>query len=130
MNASKQRAEIEHLEHTFWKSLKDGEPDTAAGLLTESAMSITGHGVNKFDRARYREMASDDRYRLVDYRISDMDVAFPRVDVAIATYRVRQEVETNGRRTEMDVVDSSVWLKEGDAWRCAMHTESAVMPQD
>lgn len=126
MSTPQPRAEIERLENAFWKSIQDRTPDVAVGMLTEPALMISGHGVNKFDHADYTRMANRDKYKLLDYRLADMDVTFPREDVAVATYQAKQIMEMNGERSEMDVVDSSVWLREGDAWRCVMHTESPV----
>jgi hypothetical protein len=62
----------------------------------------------------------------VDYRFSDMDVIFPKDDVAIATYRVNQKVEMQGKPVEKDVYDTSTWIKVGDQWRCVAHTESEL----
>jgi len=124
MSTSSQKSAIERLEKAFWKSIVDGQPKTATELLTEPALMISGHGVNKFDHADYTKMASSDRMKLLDYSISEMDVLFPTDEVAIATYRVAQTVEADGRKTQMDVYDSSTWIKVDDRWQCVMHTES------
>ena len=124
MSASTQKAEIERLEKAFWKSIAEGQPETATQLLTEPALMISTHGVNQFDHAAYIKMANDDRFKLVDYTISDMAVLFPTDEVAIATYRVAQKVEADGETTQMDVYDSSTWIKMGEKWQCVMHTES------
>jgi hypothetical protein len=127
MNSSTHAAEIEKLEQSFWKSMVDGEPDVAVAMLTEPALMVSGHGAMKFDHAAYTRMANDDRHRLVDYRISDMDVVFPRDDVAVASYRVQQQVEKEGKCMEMEVYDTSTWVKVDDRWRCVMHTESPAV---
>lgn len=129
MSASSQKAAIERLEKAFWKSIVDGQPKTATELLAEPALMVSAHGVNKFDHAAYTKMASSDRMKLLDYSISEMDVLFPTDDVAIATYRVAQTVEADGRKTQMDVYDSSTWLKVEDRWQCVMHTESPASPR-
>lgn len=128
MAANTRRAEIERLEQAFWKSIVDGQPETATELLTEPALMISGHGVNKFDHAAYTKMATSDRMKLIDYSLSDMDVLFPTDDVAIATYRATQKVEADGRTTQMEVYDSSTWVKVGAQWQCVMHTESPAAP--
>ncbi|WP_257385484.1 nuclear transport factor 2 family protein [Tahibacter caeni] len=123
---NKRKSEIEKLERAFWDSMIAGKPEIATGMLTEPAVMVSGHGANKFDHAAYTRMARDDRYKLVDYTISDMDVIFPRDDVAIATYQVDQRMEMQGKPVQMDVYDTSTWVKVGGDWRCVMHTESAV----
>jgi hypothetical protein len=124
MTTTARKSEIERLEKAFWQSMVDGEPAVATKMLAEPALMVSGHGAMKFDHAGYTKMANDDRHRLVDFRLSDMDVVFPRDDVAIATYRVRQKTEMDGKPMETDVVDSSTWIRVDGDWRCVMHTES------
>jgi hypothetical protein len=124
--SKQQRSEIERLEKAFWQSMVDGKPQVATEMLSEPALMVSGHGAMKFDHAGYTKMANDDRHRLVDYRFSDMDVIFPKEDVAIATYRVNQKVEMQGKPVEKDVYDTSTWVKVGNQWRCVAHTESEL----
>jgi len=128
MNQSKQQGEIERLERAFWQSILDGDPAVATAMLTEPAVMVSGHGANKFDHAAYMRMATDGRYRLTGYEISAMDVVFPRDDVAVASYHARQQFEHDGKSSEMEVYDTSTWVKLDDQWRCVMHTESAATP--
>lgn len=121
---NKRQGEIEKLERAFWDSLVAGKPEVATGMLTEPAVMVSGHGANKFDHAAYTRMARDDRYKLVEYSISNMDVIFPRDDVAIATYQVDQRMEMQGKPVQMNVYDTSTWVKVDGDWRCVMHTES------
>ena len=120
MNASEQRSQIEGLERAFWDSMVAGRPEVATGMLTEPAVMVSGHGAMKFDHAGYTRMARDDRYKLVDYTITNMDVVFPRDDVAVATYQVDQRMEMQGKPQQMNVYDTSTWVKVDGQWRCAM----------
>jgi hypothetical protein len=124
MTTSQRKAEIERLEKAFWQSMVDGEPDVAVRMLTEPALMVSSHGASKFDHAGYTKMANDDRYRLVDYAISDMDVLFPKDDVAVANYKVRQTMEMEGKTVANEVFDTSTWVKVDGTWRCVAHTES------
>ena len=124
MAMSRRKAEIERLEKAFWQSMVDGEPEVATEMLTEPALMVSNHGANKFDHAGYTKMANDDRYKLLDYAISDMDVIFPKDDVAIASYRVNQTMEMEGKPVVTDVFDTSTWVKVDEQWRCVLHTES------
>jgi hypothetical protein len=124
MAKTARQREIEQLERTFWQSMVDGRPELATQMLTEPAVMVSSHGPSKFDHAAYEKMARDDRHRLLDYAISSMDVVFPRDDVAVANYRVRQTLEMEGREVETEVFDTSTWVKCGDRWLCVMHTES------
>lgn len=123
------KSDIEALEKKFWQSMIDNEPQVATGLLFEPALMVSGHGSNKFDHAGYTKMANDDRFKLLDYKLSDFDVVSPTPDVAVATYQVHQTFEAQGQRLEQDVYDTSTWVKSGDRWRCVIHTESERSPK-
>ena len=74
---------------------------------------VSGHGAMAFDHAGYTRMAEDASRKLVDYTLSDMQVLFAGDDVAIATYKVDQLVEHEGRSRTMHAVDSSTWVRNG-----------------
>ena len=126
MSKNEQRAEIEKLEKAFWDSIKDGKPEVATEMLTEPALMVSSHGATKFDHAGYTKMANDERYKLTDYKMTDMEVIFPRDDVAVASYRANQKMEMQGKSIDMDVYDTSTWVKIDGRWRCVVHTESSV----
>ncbi len=123
MTTSKHQAEIETLERAFWESMVDNDPKVATGMLTEPSLMVSGHGAMRFDHAAYTRMAMDTKHRVLEYRISEMEVLSPSDAVAIATYRVHQKMEMDGKPMEVDVVDSSTWVKIGGDWKCAAHTE-------
>lgn len=122
MNPSRQQ--IEQLENAFWQSMVDNQPEVATGLLADTALMVSGHGAMSFDHAGYARMANDPSHRLVSFELSDMDVLFTGDDLAIATYKVDQQVEYEGKPMQMQAVDSSTWIRRGDAWKCVAHTES------
>jgi hypothetical protein len=128
MNEAARKSEIERLERAFWQSMVDGEPAVATGLLTEPALMVASHGVNKFDHAAYEKMARDDSFRLVDYEITGFDVVFPTDDVAVAAYAVKQAMEMKGQPVTEDVFDTSTWVRTDGRWRCVAHTESRRDP--
>ena len=128
MPTSARHTEIERLERAFWQSMVDRDPSVATGMITEPALMVSGHGPMTFDRAGYTRMANDEQHRLLDYTLSDMDVLFPTENVAIATYRAHQKVAMDGKPLEFDSIDSSTWVKVGNAWQCAAHTESEAKP--
>jgi hypothetical protein len=126
---SMQQQEIERLEHAFWQSMVDGKPAVATGMLSEPALMVSGHGAMQFDHAGYEKMARDDRHRLVDFTLSDMEVVFPRTDVAVATYRASQSMEMDGKPVKQEAVESSTWVRFHEGWKCVAHTESLVSPR-
>lgn len=126
MSTSQRHQEIKALEHAFWQSIVDGNPKVATDMLTEPALMVSGHGANSFDHAGYEQMARDERFKLLRFELSAMEVTFPREDVAVATYHVDQSLEMEGKHVELESYDSSTWVKIGDDWKCVAHTESAA----
>lgn len=118
------------LETRFWQALVDQDADAAADLLAEPAVLVGAHGSLRFDRAAYRRMAAEGPLVLRAYELRDMQVNFPGDDVAIVTYGVTQTVGPRGpgQGKVQHLQDSSVWLREGDEWQCALHTETPVEP--
>jgi hypothetical protein len=129
MNPSPHPNEIEQLEQAFWQSMVDGKAGVATQMLTEPAVMVSSHGTMQFDHAGYEKMAADDRHKLVGFELSDMQVVFPRNDVAVATYRASQSVERNGEASTMEAYDSSTWVRFHEGWKCVAHTESLRAPQ-
>lgn len=77
---------------------------------------VSGHGANTFDHAGYTKMATDDRFKLLRYDISRFAVLFPRDDVAVATYRVRHDVEMDAKPVQMDVSPVPACTPVEGAW--------------
>lgn len=42
------------------------------------------------------------------------------------TYRVFQSGRYDGKEIRIQAWDSTVWLREGDGWKCILHTESPI----
>lgn len=118
--------QIEQLEIAFWQSMVDNRPDIATDMLDQPALMVSGHGAMQFDHAGYTRMANDPAHRLVGFALADFRVLFPREDVAIATYAVEQEIETEGQRRMLPAVNSSTWIRHPDGWKCVAHTESLL----
>jgi hypothetical protein len=114
------------LEKKFWQTMIDKNTDAALGMLTEPALMVSSHGAMKFDHAAYRRMAEQGPMVLTSFELSDVDVVFPSETTAIVTYRVKQAVAPrgNGPSTVQEMNDTSTWIRTGDRWRCAMHTET------
>ncbi len=116
------------LETKFWQSMVDHETDVALNLLYEPALMVSPQGVMKFDHAGYRQMADEGVMMVNSFELSDMEVVFPNDSMAILSYRVKQGVAPRGQvgTTEQEMNDTSTWVKTGQGWRCAMHTETPI----
>ena len=117
------------LENKFWQSMVDEDVDTALGLLNEPALMVSGHGTIKFDHAGYRRMAEKGSMVVTAFKLSDVDVVQPTEDTAVLTYRVEQSVAPRGQSrggTKQEMANSSTWIRQGEDWRCVMHTETPM----
>jgi hypothetical protein len=116
------------LERKFWQAIVDQDAETATELLTEPALMVSTHGAMKFDHAGYRKMAEKGSMVLTSYELSEMNVVFPNDTTAVLTYHVKQKLSQreNGKSTAQEMNDSSTWIRQGDDWRCVMHTETPV----
>jgi len=114
------------LERKFWQSLVEQDTDAALDMLCEPALMVSSHGAMKFDHQGYRRMAEDSGYAVQSYELSNLDVVFPNDDTAIVTYRARQKVSPNGdgKTLDLDMNDSTTWIRTGEGWKCAVHTET------
>ncbi len=120
-------ATIIELEKKFWQSIADTDTDAALELLCEPAVMVSGHGAMQFDHSSYRRMAEQGQQVLKSFELSDMKVVFPNDTTAVLTYHARQTLAPRDKpdgATTLEVNDSSTWVKDGDDWKCAMHTES------
>lgn len=117
------------LEKKFWQSLVDEDTDTALSMLAEPSMMVSSHGAMKFDHNQFREMAEKGSMVIKSYELSDMNVEFPNDDLAVLTYRVKQQMAqrgTSSKPIQQEMADSSVWARQSGTWRCVMHTETPL----
>lgn len=116
--------EILSLERDFWKTMAGGEHRKSASLLAGRAVMVSGMGTMSFTPDEYVKMAESGRFKITDWSFSDESVIFPTADSAVCSYRVEQTVEQDGKSETTTNVDSSVWLRDGDGWKCILHTET------
>jgi hypothetical protein len=119
------------LETRFWQAMVDQDADTAIDLLCEPAVMVSAHGAMQFDHEGYRKMADQGPMVLTSFAFDDMQVVFPNEDTAVLSYRVKQGVAprddsagTASQSKEMN--DSSTWVRQGEDWKCVMHTETPI----
>lgn len=117
-------ADIMKLETAFWQAMVDQKPEKAASMLTDKAASVAMFGIHHFSPSEYIKMAEEGSAKITAFSFSDENVIFPVPDVAIATYKVRQSFEMNGKPQEMNCFDTTTWVKSGSNWLAAAHTET------
>jgi hypothetical protein len=126
MNADKNA--LIAMEKRFWQSMVDEDTDVALGMLAEPSFMVSPHGFMKFDHAGYRKMAEHGEQVIKRYELGDVDVTFVGDRTAVLSYQVEQVLAPRGKsgETVQHMADTSTWVKDGDAWKCIMHTETPI----
>jgi hypothetical protein len=127
MRANKQQ--IIDLETRFWKSMKNKDPETAKAMIAGQCLVTGPMGTMRVDPDKFAQLTRQGQWRLDDFELRDVDVIAPAEDIAVIVYKVHQTGEMKGKAMDMDAADSTVWVREGGDWKCALHTETVLEPQ-
>jgi hypothetical protein len=114
------------LEKEYWQAIKD--KDTAAALrLTDDPCIVAGaQGVASFHRDQFEKMMHMSNYKLEDFELSNVECRALGDDVAILAYKVKEDLTLDGKEISFEAAESSTWVKRGNKWLCALHTESLL----
>ena len=124
MLANKQQ--IIDLETRFWQSMKDKDVDTAKSLIAKEGLVTGPMGTMTMDPDKYAQMTREGQWTLQNFKMDKVEVVQPNSDSAIIAYEVRQTGDMKGQPMDLRCADSSVWVKEGGDWKCALHTETIL----
>ena len=117
--------EILDLERRYWEAMRTRDVRTAVSLTDFPCLIAGASGVRSVDQASYEKMMSGASWRIHQFEIEDgAQVRQLTDDVAVIVYKIREEMTVDGKPVTLQAADSSVWVRQGDGWRCAMHTES------
>ena len=117
---------IERVEHDFWQALVEKDTETAAGMIAEDCLITAPSGAMRIDPHKYRAMMRDGNWSLDRFDFSDVEVIFPAEDTAVIAYKVRQQGTFKDEPMDTHCADSSTWVNDGGAWKCALHTETIL----
>ena len=117
--------EILALERRYWQAMQARDVRTAVSLTDFPCLIAGASGVRSVDQLSYEKMMTGASWRIHDFEIEDgAEVRQLTDDVAVIVYRVREEMTVDGQPVTLRAADSSVWVRRGDSWRCAAHTEA------
>ena len=118
--------ELASLERTYWDAVQKKDDATAMKLSDERCMVVGAQGVGDIDREKLGEMMKQASYELTSYQFQDKTFRVRKLtdDVAIVAYEVHEDLVVDGKPESLVAFDSSVWVRRGDTWLCALHTES------
>ena len=124
MTGNKQQ--IIDLETRFWQSMKDKDVATAKSLIAQEGLVTGPMGTMTINPEKYAQMTRDGQWTLENFEMKNVEVVQPTPDSAIIAYEVHQTGDMKGQKMDLRCADSSVWVKEGSDWKCALHTETIL----
>ena len=123
---NQQTREIVELEKTFWQSMVDKDADKARTLIADECLITGPMGTMRSDPDDYKRMTEKGDWDLKGFEFSDVEVIFPQDETAIIAYKVHQTGSMKGREMDLNCADSTTWVRDGEDWKCALHTETIV----
>ncbi len=123
---TQQANKIVELETSFWQAMQDKDAKGAAAMIADQGLVTGPQGTMRMNPAKYEEMTRDGKWTLEAFEFSDVDVVFPADDVAVIAYQVHQTGTMGDKPMDLTCADSSTWVRDGEAWKCALHTETIL----
>ena len=117
---------IVKLEKTFWQSMVDKDAETAMKMIADECLITGPMGTMRSDPEDYKRMTETGEWELDDFEFSDVQVIFPAEDTAIIAYKVHQTGKMKNGPMDLTCADSTTWVRDGDEWKCALHTETIL----
>jgi len=116
--------ELVEFEEKVWAANRAGDADFYAKLLRDDALAVSRYGVQ--DRSSVLSVIGENRIPYVSSTITEPRVVQPTEDSALITYRAHVEAVQEGFPLAFDVLATSVYVREGGAWRGVFHQQSAL----
>ena len=114
------------LENQYWKSLVDKDTDASLRLTADPCLLTGAQGAAAIDHATFRQMSESTSWELHSFELADIQVELPAPDVAVIAYTVTEKMTVEGKPLTLTAADASTWVRNGDEWRCVLHTESIL----
>lgn len=117
--------ELVDLERQYWQAIKNKDAETAARLTDDPCIVAGAQGIGKVPKQSIKKMVEGASFTLHDFDVKDdVQVQMLADDIAVLAYKVSEHLTVDGKRVDLDAADASVWIKRGNKWLCALHTES------
>jgi ketosteroid isomerase-like protein len=116
--------EVLELERKYWQAIKDGDVEVLARLSDDPCVVTGAQGVGQISREVLKGMFAGATWKLEGFEISNAIVRAVTDDVVAVAYKIHERLTVDGKPLTIDASDSSVWVRRGGAWVCAVHTEA------
>lgn len=126
MTTKQDGSELLELEREFWNAMKAKDGRKAGEMTDDGCIIVGAQGVSEIDPQTMAKMTEEGDWEVKQYTFDEKDakVRFIGDDVAIVAYKVNERLVVDGEPVPLEANDSSVWVKRGGDWLCALHTES------
>lgn len=119
MNAAPKKQDIFGLERKYWDAMKNNDVEAAVSLTRFPCILTSPKGAMRVTEDQYRKMMQTNKseeYKGIE--IKDPYVELLNDDTALISYSVIHK--------EKKMIDVSTWIREGDKWVCAFHSENPI----
>lgn len=118
-------SEIFNLEKKFWNAMKEKDVATMMDLSDDQCIIAGPQGISKIHKNNFAAMMESEQSRLLDFKLDeDYKVTILNDTAAVIAYKVREDLNVEGKSVTLNALDSSTWIKKGNRWVCSMHTEA------
>jgi hypothetical protein len=119
--------EIVALEKKYWQAMQDNDLDAALSLTDFPCLVAGSHGVQSVEREQFIEMFNQHKDSVKEFSfLEEPSIRLLTPTTAVIAYKMRVLMNMNGQEKNMEVVDTSTWIKRDVRWVCAMHAEAEV----
>jgi hypothetical protein len=121
--------EILNLEKKYWTAMKDHDLQMALSLTDFPCIVAGAHGISSVSQPQFIEMfnSQNDTLRIFNFDEDKTEIRQISPDTIVIAYQVHTSVNQDGHNKIINAVDTSTWIKRGDKWLCAMHTETELL---
>lgn len=124
--------QILSLEKKYWKAMQEHDLETALELTDFPCVVAGSNGARTVDRKKFEEMFNSQAANSIDsvnFDEAHTEVRVVNPETAIIAYQLQSKMTYKGEQRQMSAVDTSTWIKRGNKWVCAMHTETEMQKQ-
>jgi Domain of unknown function (DUF4440) len=107
------------LEDAAWQAYKNKQPRSFRKLFYRTYCGVYAKGIKTLDM----EVADMEKTDIDSYSLADIKVDFPNPSIAVITYKATQQTTSEGKDVSGTYYNESVWVKKGEKWLNAFHTE-------
>jgi hypothetical protein len=118
--------QLKSLEERYWDAVQHKDAEEMKALTDDPCIVVGSQGVAVADIDKMAELLRQADYELKSYEFDDQVVRVRKLtdDVAIIAYQVKEDLIVEGESRTLLAYDATVWVRRGQRWLCALHTET------